>query len=119
MYAIYLHENVTTTPFYQLVLDLLKKPKNLHPSERKLLTDFLKSVPKVGKQTPNEYVQESDKDEDGKYCKDLYPYYKAHAEHMPHTNLLCHSEVESIIRDGQMLFPESTKYLGYIELGKF
>ena len=99
LYEIYLHENVKTTPFYQLVLDLLSHADALHVAEQKLLADFLRSVPKVGKQTPAEFIKEAEKSAPGKFQQDLEPYRKAHAENMPKTNLLYGSEVSPAIRD--------------------
>ncbi len=65
LHGIYLHESneedVTTTPFYQLVLDLLSRADTLPLPEQKLLLCFLRSVPpRVGKQTPAEYIKEAE-----------------------------------------------------------
>jgi heat shock protein HspQ len=105
-----LHENVKTTPFYQLVLNLLSNPQHLHPAEQKLLTDFLQSVPKVGKQTVNEFMQEVNKSVNKKSLRDLEPYYKVHAENMPRTNLLYSCEVSPILHEKNLVPPESSKY---------
>ena len=92
-----------TTPFYQLVLNLLENASSLHPAEQRLLIDFLRSVPKVGKQTPSEFISEVEKSECEKFKKDLSPYRKAHAENMPRTTLLHSSELISIISDESSL----------------
>ena len=105
-----MNENVKTTPFYQLVLNLLSNPQYLHPAEQKLLTDFLQSVPKVGKQTVNEFMQEVDKSINKKSLYDLEPYYKVHAENMPLTNLLYSCEVSPVLREEDFVPPESSKY---------
>jgi hypothetical protein len=97
LYGIYLHENVKTTPFYQIVLTLLSQANSLHAAEQKLLADFLRSVPKVGKQTPIEFIKGVEKPVPGKFNQDLEPYRKAHTENMPHTNLLQASEVINIL----------------------
>jgi len=99
LYEIYLHENVKTTPFYQLVLDLLSKADSLHVAEQKLLADFLRSVPKVGKQTPSEFIKEAEKSAPGKFQQDLEPYRKAHAENMPKSHLIYSSQITGTIRD--------------------
>ncbi len=99
LYEIYLNENVKTTPFYQLVLDLLARADTLHVAEQKLLADFLRSVPKVGKQTPSEFIKEAEKSAPGKFQQDLEPYRKAHAENMPKTSPLYGAQVTSVVRD--------------------
>jgi len=109
LYEIYLHENVKTTPFYQLVLDLLAKPDSLHVAEHKLLTEFLKSVPKFAKQTPAEYIKEAEKSAPEKFQQDLDPYRKAHAENMPRTNPMHASSIPNILRDEH----ESTQNAGF------
>jgi hypothetical protein len=90
---------VKTTPFYQLVLNLLENASSLHSAEQRLLMDFLGSVPKVGKQAPSEFISEVERSECGKFKKDLSPYRKAHAENMPHTSLLHSSELGLTISD--------------------
>ena len=101
LYEIYLHENVKTTPFYELVLDLLSKADTLHAAEQKLLMDFLKSVPKVGKQIPAEYIKEVEKSPPTKFQQDLEPYRKAQAENMPKTSALYASAISAVIRDDE------------------
>lgn len=88
LYEIYLNENVKTTPFYQLVLNLLSAANSLHPAEQKLLMDFLRSVPKVAKQTPGDFIVGVQRAESERFRKDLCPYRKAHAENMPCTSPL-------------------------------
>ena len=99
LYEIYLNEKVKTTPFYQLVLDLLESRETLHPAERRLLTDFLKSVPRIAKQTPIEYIQETEKAPADPSQPDLEPYRKAHVANMPKTSLLQGASTISILRD--------------------
>jgi len=82
-----------------LVLDLLARADGLHVAEQKLLTDFLKSVPKVGKQTPTEFVKEAEKTVAAKFQQDLEPYRKAHAENMPKTSLLEAASISAVVRD--------------------
>ena len=102
LYEIYLNENVKTTPFYQLVLDLLSRSSELHVSEQRLLADFLHSVPKVGKQTPAEFILTAEKTTTGKFNQDLEPYRKAHIENMPKTTIMNGSEVDAIVRDNDL-----------------
>ena len=99
LYEIYLHENVRTTPFYQLVLNLLSQAELLHPAERKLLVGFVKSVPKIAKQTLNHYIQEAEHDSALEPELDLEPYRKAHAENMPKTSSLSACSITNLIRD--------------------
>ncbi|MDR3549207.1 MAG: hypothetical protein P4M11_13260 [Candidatus Pacebacteria bacterium] len=99
LYEIYLHENVKTTPFYQLVLDLLARADTLHVAEQKLLTDFLKSVPKVGKLTPSEYIMEAERLPAVRFQQDLEPYRKAQAENMPRTALHHSASLSAVVRD--------------------
>jgi len=99
LYEIYLHENVKTTPFYQIVLTLLSQANTLHAAEQKLLADFLRSAPKVGKQTPIEFIKGVEKSVPGKFNQDLEPYRKAHTENMPRTSLLQASEVINVIHE--------------------
>ncbi len=99
LYEIYLHENVKTTPFYQLVLDLLARADTLHVAEQRLLTDFLKSVPKIGKQTPAEYIKEAERAGATRFRQDLGPYRKAHAENMPRTAGHFAASVNAVVGD--------------------
>lgn len=99
LYEIYLHENVKTTPFYQLVLDLLDHADLLHIAEQSLLMDFVKSVPKISKQTPKEYIAEANKMPRQQLLLDLEPYRKAHKENMPKTNEISAASLTSLIRD--------------------
>lgn len=109
LYEIYLNENVKTTPFYQLVLDLLSHADQLHPAEQKLLVDFLRYVPRMGKQTPGEFINEVKKSINGKFKQDLEPYRKLHAENMPSTSLLYHSQMNTVISDSSITLPEYLK----------
>jgi hypothetical protein len=95
----YLHEHVKTTPFYQLVLDLLARSESLHIAEQRLLSGFLRSVPKMSKQTPTEFIAEVEKLGAEKLKQDLEPYRKAHIEHMPNTTVLDSSGIISVICD--------------------
>lgn len=99
LYEIYLHENVKTTPFYQLVLDLLGRAATLHVAEQHLLTDFVKSVPKIAKQTTTAYIAEAEKKPAPQLDLDLEPYRKAHKENMPKTSILGGSALIPLIRD--------------------
>jgi len=95
----YLHEHVKTTPFYQLVLDLLSHSEDLHIAEQRLLSGFLRSVPKMSKQTPTEFIAEVEKLGAERLQQDLEPYRKAHIEHMPNTTLLDSSSIINVISD--------------------
>lgn len=99
LYEIYLHENVKTTPFYQLVLDLLSRSGTLHVAEQKLLAGFLRSVPRMGKQTPTEFIAEAEKAAPAKFHQDLEPYRKAHIENMPQTKLTDSAGIISVLCD--------------------
>ena len=99
LYEIYLHENVKTTPFYQLVLDLLDKAKLLHVAEQKLLIELVKSVPKIAKQTPNQYIKEAENESAMILQPDLEPHRKAQAENMPKTGYLSASSIVTVLRD--------------------
>jgi hypothetical protein len=99
LYEIFLHENVKTTPFYQLVLDLLDKAEHLHVAEQKLLNELVKSVPKIAKQTPNQYIKEAQSGSMTLIQQDLEPHRKAHAENMPKTGELNASSIITILRD--------------------
>ncbi len=101
LYEIYRHENVKTTPFYQLMLDLLSSP--IHISERKLLTELVKSVPKIAKLTPSQYLSQSVAESESVPAAtiglDLEPYRKAHAENMPAAPLKAAASVPPMIDD--------------------
>ena len=99
LYEIYLHENVRTTPFYQLVLDLLEKAETLHPAEQSLLVDFVKSVPKIAKQTPHSYISEALKVPSPQLPLDLEPYRKAHKENMPKTDEKSAASMLAVVND--------------------
>ncbi len=99
LYEAYLNEKVKTTPFYQLVLNLLESHNFLHPAERRLLTDFLKSVPRIAKQTPLEYMKETEKATGGLGQPDLEPYRKAHTANMPPTSQLQGASTIKVLRD--------------------
>lgn len=101
MYSAFQHENVRTTPFYQLVLDLLATPQNLHPAELFLLVDFVKSIPKISKQTPDQLVSDCSKNpiDTSQIVTDLQPYKKAHLENMPKTGDFEKSAIFPVIRD--------------------
>ncbi len=99
LYEIYLHENVKTTPFYQLVLDLLSRRGKLHVAEQKLLTDFLQSVPRIAKQTPAQYIRDAQHAPPAKELQDLEPYRKAHIENMPITQPLPASALPALLSD--------------------
>jgi hypothetical protein len=96
---IYSCDNVRTTPFYQLVLDLLASVEDLHVAEYKLLNGFLTSVPRVGKKTPADFIQEAEMGDTSKSSIDLEPYRKAHSENMPHTHLLHGAAVPPLLVD--------------------
>jgi hypothetical protein len=104
---------VKTTPFYQLVLNLLAKADTLHVAEQKLLTEFLKSVPKIAKQTPTEYIKEAEKSCPEKNFQDLEPYRKAHADNMPRTNLQHASSIPIVLKEEDDL-RERKKYVEYL-----
>ena len=97
---IYHYDNVRTTPFYQLILNLLASPEDLHVAEHKLLNGFLTSVLRVGKKTPEEYAKEAEIGEYAKPFIDLEPYRKAHRESMPHTHLLHEAAVPQLLVEG-------------------
>lgn len=84
-----------------MVLDRLSNPSKLHIAEEKLLSGFLRSVPRIENQTPTEFVAGAEKSEIEEQKQDLEPYHKAHIENMPHTNLLNKSGVAGLIRDGE------------------
>ncbi len=107
LYEIYLHENVKTTPFYKLVLDLLDRAETLHIAEQCLLIDFVKSVPKMAKQSPAEYITEIEKRPRQQLDLDLEPYRKAHKENMPKTTVLDSSALVPVIRDQSDSKPQS------------
>lgn len=81
------------------MLDLLAKADTLHVAEQKLLTDFLKSVPKIAKQTPIEYIKEAEKSIPVKFQQDLEPYRKAHADNMPKASPIHAASIPTVIRD--------------------
>ena len=103
LYEIYLHENVKTTPFYRLVLDLLSRKEVLHAAEQKLLTDFLQSVPRIAKQTPSQYIREAEKTLSVPVPVpvplDLEPYRKAHVDNMPAVSLLHAASLSPLLTD--------------------
>ena len=99
LYEIYLHENVKTTPFYQLVLDLLSRRNKLHVAEQKLLTDFLQSVPRIAKHTPAQYIRDAEHAPPAKELQDLEPYRKAHIENMPTTLPLPAAALSALLPD--------------------
>ncbi len=103
LYEIYRHENVRTTPFYQLVLDLLSKAESLHPAEQNLLVEFVKSVPKIAKQTPDAYIAEvAGKGGKPQIPVDLEPYRKAHKENMPKTGPISEASLLPVISDEEL-----------------
>lgn len=112
MYEIYLHENVKTTPFYKLVLDLLTRSETLHIAEQRLLSGFLRSVPKMSKQTPTEFIAEAEKSGGGKFQQDLDPYRKAHIENMPQTASLDNSGIISTLSDDNKQPDSNSKMIG-------
>ena len=101
LYETYLHDKVKTTPFYSLILNLLAHIDSLHPSERHLLIDYLKSVPKIAKQTPTEYVKETEKMAGPIVCPELEPYRRAHVENMPSADGLSAVSVTPTVRDDE------------------
>jgi len=106
--SIYFHEDVKTTPFYQLILDLLARVETLRIAEQKMLIEFVKSVPKFAKQTPVQYIREAEAEAEppAKLLQDLEPYQKAHSENMPTTNLLNSASLTSVIRDEEAVVPK-------------
>ena len=114
LYETYLHENVKTTPFYPLVLNLLARIDSLHVAERRLLTDYLSSVPKIAKQSPLEYVKETERLGTTLQRPDLEPYRRAHADNMPATDPLSAAAVTPTVRDDEdsrVQRPTSQPYL--------
>ena len=100
-----------TTPFYQLVLDLVGIPNSLQLPEQRLLEGFLKSIPKMAKQTPIEYLSEASKLPPPQFPSDLTPYQNAHNENMPKTNLLTKASTVPIISDSAA---NEEQKLGYL-----
>jgi len=100
LYEIYLHENVKTTPFYQLMLDLLVASSK-HPAETRLLNELVKSVPKISKLTPNQLIKstEAEVPKTKFFETDMEPYKKAHTENMPIVPLIHSSSVPPVISD--------------------
>lgn len=99
LYEIYLHANVKTTPFYQIMLDLLTRKNSIHPAERKLLLSLVKSVPKISKLTPKQYIEMTNKEEEKNEEVDLEPHKKAHTENMPSIPLLNSASIVSVVDD--------------------
>ena len=101
LYELYRNENVKTTPFYQLMLDLLSSTVLTHPAEKKLLTELVKSMPKFSKITPSQYIKALEEEESAwrSLELDLEPHRKAHSESMPCAPLIHSSSVSSIIMD--------------------
>jgi hypothetical protein len=117
LYECYLHENVKTTPFYPLVLNLLQQPDGLHPAERRLLTAYLNSVPKIAKLTPAEYIQETEKTPPDSLSCDFEPYRKAHAGHMPQTSPYCAAALTPVLRDNELSSAPFLQYLALLRVG--
>ncbi len=109
LYEIYLNENVKTTPFYKLVLDLLARPEALHPAERKLLIGLIKSVPRIAKQTPMQYVKEAESEPPPRLDVDLEPYRKSQTENMPKTTLLEAASISPVVKDAEEKFLPALK----------
>lgn len=108
LYEIYLDENVKTTPFYMLVLELLSRVETLHVAEQKLLTDFIKSAPKNSKLTPIDYIKEAQINHQPISHIDLELYRKTHIENMPKTTPLNASSVINQIHDEENTKPIQT-----------
>lgn len=99
LYKTYLHANVKTTPFYQMMLDLFAKKNPISISEKELLLNLIQSVPKVSKMTPKQYIEMSTRDKEKYGEVDLEPYRKAHVENMPCISLLHSASIMSSIDD--------------------
>ena len=96
---IYAQENVATTPFYKLMLDLLENSELLHVAEQSLLAEFVKSVPKISKLTPSEYIAQVEAAPPPNLQLDLEPYRKSQKLNMPKTNELNSSSLLPLLPD--------------------
>ena len=103
---IYEHENVATTPFYKLMLDLLESSELLHVAEKSLLIELVKSVPKISKLTPAEYISQIEATPPPRLQLDLEPYKKSHKQNMPKT-----AEFDSIL---PIIHDEDNKSASYL-----
>ena len=96
LYEIHLNDHVKTTPFFQLIIDLLSGIP-IHPAEWKFLAEILRSATKVSSMTPNQYINlgSEEKLED----VDIQPYMKAHAENMPIVPLINCTSIKTVISE--------------------
>jgi hypothetical protein len=101
LFETYPHETVKTTPFATFLLNLLIRLDSLHLAERRLLVEYSRAGPKIGKHTPAEYVKEAERLGQEIPAPDLELFRQEVTANLIATDALSAASVAPTVRDDE------------------